>query len=198
MLGRRAGVVAQPGQAEVGARAVEQGQRADAERAVEHAVGDLVADVDELGRGEPARQLGGAHAAELELGAVDHVGVADLAGRAADLDVDAIVADQMAELLGQIGAEQPRPGDRAGVDAGLVEPGEGARRGRRRAFGLIGDAQLGVGEGADVAGVAVGADAVAGIGVERGAEIGDRAVVNGLQLVEDGGNLVDRCHAEQP
>ena len=56
---------------------------------------------------------------------------------------------------------------------------------------LIVDAQLGIGEGADVARLAVGADAVAGIGVERGAQVGDGAVVNRLQLVEDGGNVVD-------
>jgi hypothetical protein len=62
--------------------------------------------MDEFGRREPARQLGGAHAAKLELGAVDHIRIADLAGRAAGRDVDAIVADQMAQLLGQIGTEQ--------------------------------------------------------------------------------------------
>src|SRR6188508_2933498 len=98
MLGRRTGVVAEPGEAEISARAVEQGERAKAARAVEDAVGNLVTDMDEFGRREPARQLGGAHAAKLELGAVDHIRIADLAGRAAGRDVDAIVADQMAQL----------------------------------------------------------------------------------------------------
>jgi hypothetical protein len=60
MLGRRAGIVAQPRQAEVGARPVEQRERARAwRRMVPGAVGDLVADVDELGGREPAAELGG-------------------------------------------------------------------------------------------------------------------------------------------
>ena len=39
--------------------------------------------------------------------------------------------DEMAELLGQICPEQPWAGNRAGIDAGLVESGEGPRQGRR-------------------------------------------------------------------
>ena len=87
MLGRRAGVVAQPGEAEIGARPVEQRERPRAVAdAVPGAVGDLVADVDQLGRREPARQLGGADLAELDLGAVEHIGIGDFARRTADRD----------------------------------------------------------------------------------------------------------------
>ena len=85
MLGRGAGVMLEPRQAEVGARAVEQGQGpALGGRAVEHTIGNLVANVRELGRGEPARDLGGAQAAKLKLAAVEHVGVADFAFGAAN------------------------------------------------------------------------------------------------------------------
>ena len=59
VLGRRAGVVAQPRQAEIGAQPVEQRQRPRLARAMlPGAVGDLVADMGELGGREPARELG--------------------------------------------------------------------------------------------------------------------------------------------
>ncbi len=67
VLGRGAGVVAQPRQREIGPERVEQRERADrVGHARQHAVGDLVADVGELGRGEPARQFGRADVVERE------------------------------------------------------------------------------------------------------------------------------------
>ena len=192
MLGGRAGVMLEARQAEVDARGVEQGQRAGrVDREVPAAVGDLVADMDQLGRRKPARQLGRGDAVELQiLAGVEHVGKGDFARRMADRDAHRIIADEMVELVGEIVAEQRRAGDAGGVDAGLVEPGEGAGRGGRRRFGVIFEAQLGISEAAFVARLAVGTGARRGISVERGAEVGDRRIVNIAKFVEDAGNLL--------
>ena len=56
ILWRRPRLMLQPGQAEIGSRPVEQRQRAIFQkRRVQHAVGHLVADVNELGRRKPQR-----------------------------------------------------------------------------------------------------------------------------------------------
>ena len=192
MLGRGAGVMLEPRQAEVGARGVEQRQRAGrVDREVPAAVGDLVADVDQLGRGEPARQFGRGDPAELQiLAGVEHVGEGDFARRMADRDAHRIIADEMVELGGEIVAEQGRAGDAGGVDAGLVQPREGAGWRRRRRVGVIFETQFGISEAAFVARLAVGAGARRGIIIERGAEVGDRRIVDGAKFVEDAGNLV--------
>ena len=91
---------------------VEQGQRAGrVEREVPGAVGDLVADMDQVGRREPARQLGVPMLAELEVAAVEHIRVGDFAGRTADRNAHRIVAHQMLELFAEIVAEQRGAGD---------------------------------------------------------------------------------------
>ena len=96
MLGRGAGIMFEPRQAEVGARRVEQRQWAGrVEREVPSAIGNLVADVDQLGRGKPAAELGGGNAVEREIAAVEDIGVGNLAGRRADRNFDRIVAHQM-------------------------------------------------------------------------------------------------------
>ena len=80
MLRRRAGVMLQPGQAEVGAGPIEQGQRPRAASdVIPHPVGDFVADMDQLVRREEARQLGGADVADLDPAVLDHVSVRDFA-----------------------------------------------------------------------------------------------------------------------
>ena len=96
---------------------------------IPHAVGDLVAEVDQLVRREEARQLGGADVADLNAAILDHIGVGDFARRAADRDGDVIIAREMLELVDEIVAEQLGPGDAGRVGPGLVEPGESARGG---------------------------------------------------------------------
>ena len=188
MLGRGPGVVTQAGEAEVGARCVEQRQRARRAE-IPGAVGDLVADMDQLGRGKPAAKFGARQAVEGQVGAVDHIGIRDFAGRGADRDLDRIIADEMLKLFGEIGAEQRRARDRTGVNPGVVEPGEGARRRGRGNFGIISDAKLGISEGAAVARGVVGSVALAGEGSERGAEPLDRRRIARFQLVQNEGNV---------
>ena len=149
MLGRRSGIMPQPRQAEIGARPVEQGERARlVGRADPDAVGDLVAEMDELVGREEARQFGGADVADLDAAILDHISVRDFARGAADRDRGVIVAAEMLELLDQIVAEQPRPRDAARIGAGLGQPGEGAGRRGRGNLPRIVDPELGIGEGA--------------------------------------------------
>ena len=198
VVGRRAGIVAQPRQAEIDARRVEQRQRPLGLAAIiPGAVGDLVADMDELGRREGAGELGGAAFLELQvLAAVEHVGIGYLAPRPSDRDLDLIVADEIAELLAQIFPEHARPGDAGRVAAGMVQPAEGARREFLGQHLHMVDAKLGIGE------QALGASArsrdLAGGQIlrERVAEIGDRFVIDGAKLIDDLRDVVDRRDQE--
>jgi hypothetical protein len=75
MLGRRAGIVAQPCEAEIGAQPVEQRQRPDPVGRDPQAVGDLVADMGELGRGEMAGELGRRDFVEAQrVAGIEHIG----------------------------------------------------------------------------------------------------------------------------
>ena len=78
MLGRRAGIMAQAREAEIGAQPVEQRQRAGLVGADPQAVGDLVADMRELGRREMARELGGRDLVEAQrMAGIEHIGEGD-------------------------------------------------------------------------------------------------------------------------
>ena len=90
----------------------------------------------------------------------------------------------MLQLLAQIFAEQGGAGDRGRVDAGLVQSGEGTRRRRRRAFRIIFDSKLGIGEGAVIAGFEIGPGAVGGILREGFAQAGYGGFVTGFDFVE--------------
>ena len=80
VVGRRAGVVGEPRQREIGARAVEQGQRPDVDAVGRpEAVGDLVADGGEFGGGEMSAEFGGGEVLDVEVdGAVQDVGKGDV------------------------------------------------------------------------------------------------------------------------
>jgi hypothetical protein len=187
MLRRSAGVMAQARETEVGARPVEQCQRPRPIGVVDpHAVGNLVAQVHELVRGEDPRQLGGADVAHLNAAVLDHISVRDFACRPANRNGDVIVAVQMLELVHEIVAEQLGPRDAGRVGAGLIEPGEGAgRRGHRRFAGII-DAKLRISERAFLAVSRIGARAVLDVTGQRLPQVGDRFVVNARELVHDG------------
>ena len=102
----------EPAQRIIDPRRVEQRERPlDAGADVERAVGDLVADHGERGRGEIARELGGGGAAAAEfVAALEHVGVGDLLRADADLDRRAEFLDQRLELFEQIARGNPRAG----------------------------------------------------------------------------------------
>ncbi len=189
VLGRGAGVVAQPGQREVHPRPVEQRQRMRRVGLVDPAaVGHLVADVRQLGGGEETGQLGGGHPIQPQaFTAVEHVGVGNFLLGQARGQHHAVVAHHQPELLDQIVAEQGRPGDAGGVDAGAVHSRERPSHPRRRALGCIGDAQFRIGEGAAGATVEIGAHPVAQIGRQRMAKIGHRPAIDLFQVVDEGG-----------
>src|SRR5207244_8650041 len=105
-------------------------------------VGNFVADVYELVRGEDARQLGGRDVADLDPAVLDHIRVRDFARRAADRDANIIIAQQMFELVDEIVAEEGRAGDARRIGAGLVEPGERAPDSRTGELRLIVDPEL--------------------------------------------------------
>jgi hypothetical protein len=96
---------------------------------------------------EPAAEIGRMGAVQPQVvRAVEYIGVRDLARRAADGDIDPVISDQETKLLGQIFPEQARPGDANRVDAGLVEPPEGARGKLGALAVLIVDPKLRIGE----------------------------------------------------
>src|SRR3954468_13373701 len=161
MLGRGSRVVTQASEAEVGARTVEQSERPRLVRVLDpNSVGDLIAKMNQLVRGEKARQLGGADVADLDSAVLDYISVGNLAGRTADADADIIIAIEVFELVDEIVAEHLGPSDAGRIDARLIEPGKGPREGRCRRFAAIVDAQLGIGEGAVLAGSSIGRHSV--------------------------------------
>ena len=156
------------------------------------AVGDLVADMGELGRREPHGEIGRLGAVEPQIvGAVEDIGIGDFPRRAADRDLDVIILDQIAQLLGEIFAEQIGVGDAGRVAARLVEPAISARRKIGRAAPGIIDAQLGIGEAALGAGLGVRALAVLEIMGESGAQARDRFVVHLAEAVDHLRDIVE-------
>ena len=145
--------------------------------------------MDQLGRRKPARQFGGGDRAQRQLGAVEHERIGDFAPRPVDADAHRIIAHEVFELLGKIGAKQGRPRDRGCVRSGLIQPREGPCRGRRRRFWIIVDAQFGIGEQAGETLGQFGLGAVLGIAPERGTKIGHRRFVDRFELVEQRSNL---------
>src|SRR3546814_5822883 len=96
MLGRGAGIVAQPREAEIGAQRVEQRERLRRGRIEsEQTVGELVADIGELGGREMARQLQrGAAAHVRSVARVEHIGKGDLLPGARHRQVHAVMRSE--------------------------------------------------------------------------------------------------------
>ena len=94
MLGIGARIVGQPGEAEIGAQSVEQRQRDGIVGIVQFdPVGQFVADVGEVGRGEMARDLVGIDPRQFRTRrAVEHVGERHFLARGADFDLDLVIA----------------------------------------------------------------------------------------------------------
>ena len=101
----------------------------------------------------------------------------------------------MLELLAKIVAEQCRTGDAAGVDAWLVQPGEGAGQASGGLLARIVDAKLGISERAFGALDGIGMPPLLAISGERVSQVGDRLVVDGAELIDDCRNVVG-LHAE--
>ena len=109
MFGRRAHVMAQAREAEVGAQPVEQRERADAVDRREQPVGDLVADMRQFGRRKMPREFGRRHLVQAQrVAGVEHVGERDFLPPFDRGHVDVVILDQQRELLDQIIAEHAR------------------------------------------------------------------------------------------
>ena len=145
VVDRRAGVVLQPRQREVGPEAVEVRQ-GEVPAHLEQTVGDLVADMGQVRGGEPARKGGRHRPVQRDLQPVGHIGEGDFLTRDADLEGRIILLFQQAQLFGQIGTEQVRPGDGGRVAALARQPGIGARLQVLGAISVPADAKFGIGE----------------------------------------------------
>ena len=156
------------------------------------AVGDLVADVRELGRGEMARQLGGGDLVEAErVAGIEDVGEGDFLAAGDRLDVDVIILDQQGQLLGQIVGEQAGLGDADPVVARRHQPAERAHRRGPIGAAAVGETDLGIGEAAVAPRIGVRGRAVGEIGGKGGLQAVDRGPVEAVELGDDGGGL---CH----
>ena len=135
-----AGVVHQAAQRVIDAHGVEQRERAlGVGRLSNSAVGDLVADHREQRRREIAGEVGGGGAAAPEVVAgLEHVGIGDLLGADADLDLGAVIRRPAAAAAQQIGAEIGGLGHRGGIDAGRGNLAKARGIDRRRAVRAVG------------------------------------------------------------
>jgi hypothetical protein len=188
VLGRGAGVVLQAGQREVGAQAVEQGQRPVLLHGrVPDPVGDLVADEGQVRGREEAGDVLAADVGLVQVDAgVQHVGIGDLLAGPVDLDLHLEVVHQQGQLLDQIVAELIGLGDRGGVDAGPADPGVRARQLGRQGLGIVDQPQLGIGERAVEPRLRVGPGPMFEIGAKRGPQGVDGAFIFLIEPLDRG------------
>ena len=142
MLGRRTGIMPQPCQTEIGAQRIEQRQRACLAGVVpQRAVGQLITDERQLGRGKMPRQILWRNAIQRTAGQpVEHIGEGDFLCPLRHLEPDIILLADQPQLLAQIGFEQIGPGDRRGIIAGFGQPPERDRTAIAMLDALITDA----------------------------------------------------------
>ena len=121
-----AGIVCQSGQAEIGAQAIEQGQR-DSLIGIGQfdPVSELVADQRQFCGREMLGQVRRAERAEAG-GGVDHIGERDFLSRRANFNLNRIVISQQAQLLAKVVGKQRRTGHGGGESATAAEPPEGS------------------------------------------------------------------------
>ena len=193
MLCAGAGVVRQPGEAEIGPKPVEQRERDRVLRIAQvDPVGQFVADQRQFGGGKMPPQFDRADPAKPRSG-VDHIREGDFLSRAANLDLDLVILGQYLQLFGEVGGEQLGPGDGGGESAGAIEPPEGALEiGPGFAPGIV-QPQFGIAPGAAGAAISGGRGAVGGEGGNVGTQGCDGRVVNLAQIGDDGFALVHRA-----
>ena len=190
MFGRGAGIVAQPGETEIGAQRVEQRQRLRRGRVgAKQAVGQLVADFSQVGGRKKAREFQRRDAPHVRpVAGVEHIGERNLLPRLRDGKRYVIMAREQQKLFAQIVGKQV--GTRHGGDEGAraVEPAEGkivARLPRAR-LARGDEPQRRIGEQAACGGIGRRQGAVVDIGGDGGFQVGDRRAIGGLQLADDG------------
>ena len=193
ILDRRARVVPQAGEGEVGAQAVELGQR-EVPAEVEHAVRDLVADIRQVGGREPAGHGRRLAAVEADVRAVHHIRKGNFLMRRANLEGGTIVCLQQAQLFHQIGAEQVGPGDGGRIDARPRQAGVGAGFKVAGPFAKPADPEFRIGEQAFGPGFRISAFAGPQEGRHRSAQVGDGLIVEGFEAVQGRLGCHRFCH----
>ncbi len=182
VLDRRAGIMRQAGQAEIGAQAIKQGQRQAVFRMSEFdPVSQFIADHGKFGRREVAGEVRRVERAQARA-RINHVGKRDFLLRTANRDVDVIVIGQQVQLFGQVIGEQGRAGDRGGESTGLGQPAKGAGQVRPGFDAGIGDPQFGIAPGAAGAAFSGRKGSVGSEIGDVGTEGGDGFVVNADQF----------------
>ena len=193
VVGAGPGVMRQPGQAEIGPQPVEKRQRDRVVIVFEHdAIGQLVADIGQFGRGEMPRDQVGIDACQLGPGApVEDIGEGDLLFRGTETTLHIVILADQFELLAQIVAKQLRAGDRGGVQPGRIETAERAVAVGRLVASAKAQPQFGIGIAAVVAPFGRGKLAFAAEGDHVLAEPLHGSVVDFLEPVE---RLFDGFH----
>src|SRR5690554_2684038 len=102
-----------------------------------------------------------------------------------DRELYAIVGNQVAELLGEIVAEQLRPGNARSITARLVETAIGPRNGPDCGGRLIVDPQFGVGEKALRPLLGGGALSCPYVSIDRLAQVRGRSLVDRRELLQN-------------
>jgi len=191
MFGGRAGIMFQTRQRKVGAQTIEQRQRPIAVRIRhEQAIGNLVANLGQFGRGEIARQFGRGRAVERpHVQPVQNIGKGDLLVTEAGFDLHPIVADEQVDLFGQIIGEHRGTGNGGDIAARFGQAGEGPARRRCVAVTMIGDAQFGIAETLVVPGLRRRDAAVATVSAHGVAQCFDGCLIEAVKLR-------DRCAAD--
>ena len=113
----------------------------------------------------------------------------------ADGNLHVVVAHEKLELVEKISPKQGRAGDAGRVGSGFADDAVGAAHARRWASRRIGHAKFWIGEQTVQPVVSIGFHPVAQIGGKAGAEINDRLVVDGLQIVDHLGQVRGFAHA---
>jgi hypothetical protein len=136
MFGGRAGIMPEPGQREIGAGSVEQGEGAIAVRAgKEQAIGNLVPYQCKVGAREMRGQFAHRYGIEApHVESVEHIRERNLLLAWPDLHRHAVIGDEQVDLLGKIVAEYVGAGHCGDIAPGAGQPGKGAPGAR----GLLG------------------------------------------------------------
>ena len=154
------------------------------------AVGDLVTDMREFRRREPARELDRRHFVQVERVAwVEHVGERDFLPPRHCRHLDVVILDQQRELFGQIVGIDARLGHADAVFASLGQPAERPQRRRPIVVAAIDQVDFGIGERAIAARLGVGRLAGGEIGRQRVLKTFDRGVIEPIKFGDDIGSL---------
>ena len=198
MFRRGACVMPQPGKREISAQPVKQREwHWHAVCAEMNAVGDFIADMGKLSRGEPAGKVNRADVAKFGA-CIKNIGEGDFLPPSFCLNGDAVILDKDVDLLGQIIGEEFGLGDARRVMAGAGEPAERTLRLSIACVATPVNMDFRIGEAAVSSPCRIGQGAIGDIGFDCGAQLSDCFFEQGFKLGNDGlprGAFSLLCHA---